>query len=98
MLNAHKELIFDVNELIGVPDQLNVPEVDGLFDMFQHAHAPVGTTSQQMMFDLVFIVGDLRIIVPAFKDQCVVSSQVGSDGNSELVGAFILLDLFELAL
>jgi hypothetical protein len=72
--------------------------MNGLLDMFQHAHAPVGTASQKMVFDLVVIVGNLRVIVPAFEGQRVVSSQAGSNGDSELVGAFFLLYFFELAL
>jgi hypothetical protein len=94
VLNSHKELIFDVNELLSVLDQLNVPKVNGLFDMFQHAHAPVGTASQKMVFDLAVIVGNLRVIVPASEGQRVISSQAGSDGDSELVGAFFLLYFF----
>lgn len=67
VFDAHKELVFNVNELLGVSDQFDVSKVDGLFNMLKHAHAPVRAAPDQMVFDLDSLHSlNVGVVIPSF--------------------------------
>jgi hypothetical protein len=74
MLKTHKELVLNVNKIFWVFYQINVPKMNRLLDNLRDAHAPIGATSEHMMFyNFLFICYKSGVIEPSFNYQSVVS-------------------------